>query len=418
MHKILITTLLVIFNTQAKTVIAVLDNIIDRDHPRLSPYIYENPKEKYNNADDDLNGKVDDVSGWNFITQNEQVFNESLRGSFPSEVYDYYHLRAKKTLDTISEEELEIYNALRDDDDFMDKRKKFSKYTHGSHVACIALDKSHYPKTVKKSHIKLLPITYLGDAKEGDFYLKDFEALKRSSTQKKLRHINSYIRHYIYFLKNKLAMAIDYSARHANIIHASWGQSYKSTTRIVDGIFEDQFGKKDMKNFESERKSLTRYFQTTILRNATRIINSHPNVLFVFSAGNTKLNNDENPHYPSSIRAKNVISVGASHENERAYFSNFGSSSVTISAPGIAIRSCTPDNKFIPINGTSQAAPQVTRAASIIRELLLRKNIIPTASDLKEIIKVTAKKSRELRGINEVSGELDLKAAIKEVYRR
>ena len=56
-------------------------------------------------------------------------------------------------------------------------------------------------------------------------------------------------------LKNKLAMAIDYSARHANIIHASWGQSYKSTTRIVDGIFEDQFGKEKGNHKEQLNKS-------------------------------------------------------------------------------------------------------------------------------------------------------------------
>ena len=401
------------FHSEAETTIAVLDNIIDTTHPKLRPYLHYNSGEVLNSYDDDRNGKVDDVNGWNFINEDHLVFNEAQRGDFPKEVFLYYELRAKKTLDTITDDEMQEYKDLRKDDDFMDKRKEFSRYTHGSHVACLALDKRNYPKYIRKSDIKLFPVTYLGDATKGEFLLKDFVPTKSTSTSKRIRHIENYIEYYISFMRNKFLKAIDYSASHADIIHASWGQGYGSTENIVENLFEEQFGDERAKNFKKKRSSMTRDFMAGLIRNGERIVRKHSDKLFVFSAGNRKENTDESPHYPSSIKAANAITVGASHNGEKAYFSNFGRSSVTISAPGIAIRSCTPERRRIPINGTSQAAPQVTKASSIIREILIRKGIRPTPSMIKEIIVRTAKYQKDLVGFNSSSGALNLKAAIR-----
>ena len=184
MSKILLLLMFFSFHSEAETTIAVLDNIIDTTHPKLRPYLHYNSDEVLNSYDDDRNGKVDDVNGWNFINEDHLVFNEAQRGDFPKEVFLYYELRAKKTLDTITDDEMQEYKDLRKDDDFMDKRKEFSRYTHGSHVACLALDKTNYPKYIKKSDIKLFPVTYVGDATLGDFLLKDFVPKKFSSTSK------------------------------------------------------------------------------------------------------------------------------------------------------------------------------------------------------------------------------------------
>jgi subtilisin family serine protease len=49
------------------TVVAVIDSGIDVTHPDLSGQLWENPGEiAGNNQDDDLNGKIDDVNGWDF----------------------------------------------------------------------------------------------------------------------------------------------------------------------------------------------------------------------------------------------------------------------------------------------------------------------------------------------------------------
>jgi len=49
-------------------IIAVLDGGIDITHPQIKPLLWNNPKEIPGNAlDDDKNGYVDDVHGWNFL---------------------------------------------------------------------------------------------------------------------------------------------------------------------------------------------------------------------------------------------------------------------------------------------------------------------------------------------------------------
>ena len=49
-------------------IIAVLDGGIDTTHPQIKPILWRNPKEIPGNAlDDDKNGYVDDLHGWNFL---------------------------------------------------------------------------------------------------------------------------------------------------------------------------------------------------------------------------------------------------------------------------------------------------------------------------------------------------------------
>ncbi|MCI0745891.1 MAG: S8 family serine peptidase, partial [Verrucomicrobia subdivision 3 bacterium] len=48
-------------------VIAILDDGVELDHPDLSPNIFRNPGEVLNNIDDDGNGYVDDIRGWDFF---------------------------------------------------------------------------------------------------------------------------------------------------------------------------------------------------------------------------------------------------------------------------------------------------------------------------------------------------------------
>lgn len=57
-------------------VVAVIDTGADLSHPDLAPNAWTNPREIAGNGiDDDGNGYVDDVHGWNYVTNSPKVFD-------------------------------------------------------------------------------------------------------------------------------------------------------------------------------------------------------------------------------------------------------------------------------------------------------------------------------------------------------
>lgn len=101
-------------------------------------------------------------------------------------------------------------------------------------------------------------------------------------------------------------------------------------------------------------------------------------VLIVNAAGNEAENldkkmvypNDQTPENPKEF-ANNVLTVGAlnyTYGSEMvAGFSNFGKKNVDVFAPGVKIWSTVPDNKYEFLQGTSMAAPEVAGVAAVIR---------------------------------------------------
>lgn len=70
------------FTGSKKIKVAVIDTGIDCSHPDLKDNIYSNPKEIENNGiDDDGNGLVDDIHGWNFINNSPDASDDNDHGT-------------------------------------------------------------------------------------------------------------------------------------------------------------------------------------------------------------------------------------------------------------------------------------------------------------------------------------------------
>ena len=131
--------------------------------------------------------------------------------------------------------------------------------------------------------------------------------------------------------------------------------------------------------------------------------------LFIASAGNSSLDNDIYPHYPASYECNNIISVAATdHDDNLTSFSNYGSSTADIAAPGAEIYSCLLGNEYGFWSGTSMAAPHVAGAAALLKGY--RPEL--SALEIKSIILSSADKIPSLSGKVLTGGRLNVNAML------
>jgi subtilisin family serine protease len=110
---------------------------------------------------------------------------------------------------------------------------------------------------------------------------------------------------------------------------------------------------------------------------------------------------------------KNFLTIGASTNDIKelkAEFSNYGTSSVDIFAPGQEIYSTLPDNQYKNLQGTSMAAPMVAGAAAFL------KSYFPTLTMTQirtVLVSSSAVYKKELGSYSIMPGVINLVSAVK-----
>lgn len=145
------------------------------------------------------------------------------------------------------------------------------------------------------------------------------------------------------------------------------------------------------------------------------VIRNADKALWVFAAGNSSANNERTPVLPATYDLDHIVSVAASTSRDRlARFSNYGSESVDLMAPGDRIYSTSVRSFFgswyYRMSGTSMAAPVVSGAAALLL------SVYPDAdpAELKERLMNTVDPIRSVSSRLVSGGRLNLYRALTE----
>ena len=134
-------------------------------------------------------------------------------------------------------------------------------------------------------------------------------------------------------------------------------------------------------------------------------------VLNVIASGNDARNVDTQPAYPGSYDSPSVLSIAASDSSDnKASFSNFGTTSVDLAAPGVGILSTVLGTSSYGFkSGTSMATPHVSGAAA----LLLAANSSLSMASVKATLMNTVDILPQWNGQVLTGGRLNISRAIQ-----
>ena len=408
MRWFVLSLLLCSAGVSSASIIAVIDSGVDYRHQHLSDRMWINEFEAPDNGvDEDFNGFIDDVYGWNFFDSTGEVIDYKYQTSFTEDVKKFFSLQSKGMKETLSEEERDWVKERLRDQEFIKNLRTFGNYAHGTHVGGIVADKNPLAQVLAA---KLLPT-------ENPFAELQERVVE---IQKEERDVNRVSK---WFLKAGLRMIAStqaqlfrdvskYIAGHrAQVANISMGIGMPQARMVLEPVLKVVLMRNDI-----EKKILDEYaqfFVQEVVKKQTAMLSDSPETLFVFAAGNDGTDNDQLPTAPANIVGDNKITVAACLGNQDiAVFSNYGIEKVEVCADGVAVKSSVPGGHFLEMSGTSQAAPRVARVAAMVFDA----NPDLTPSEVKNIIVNTVDKKEFLEQKVSSGGIINPDRALEAAY--
>ncbi len=428
-----------------KVIVAVIDGGVEVDHPDLIEHIWTNLLEIPNNGiDDDHNGYVDDIHGWDFIGgKTEDVQHDNLE---ITRIYKKYKSVFENNPDA-SKQDPEHYKWY-----VLAKEEFLKKYAETQKKLSNQQEIKTWMGQIQKQYKdKKITTDDVNNFPDGDSLLQQFKLSLFKSLDKGLsfEDVEKNIDTRYDLINNQLIYNynVDYDSRKIvgdhyddsaeryygnNEVEGPEASHGTHVAGIIGGVRNNSLGidgvadnvslmvlrvvpdgderDKDIANairYAAENgasiinmsfgKSFP-YDKTTV-DNAVRFAVSK-DILFIHASGNESLNLDSvgrrypNPDYANGRGSakSNWIVVGAVAANGNpGPFSNYGKKKVDVFAPGVAINSTVLDGKYGKKNGTSMASPVVAGVAAMIRSY----HPELSARQVKKIILKTVYKPKE-----------------------
>jgi subtilisin family serine protease len=401
----------IIKNRKGKTVIvAVIDAGIDTKHEDLNDVMWVNKKEIPNNGkDDDNNGFIDDIHGWNFLgdTYDEQFeyvrllvsgntnnprYNEA-QEEYNKESQKYGSMKAQyeailkqvtashnavsKHLNKEDYTKEEV-NEIKSDDQALMRDVSVIKQTYGFGIGSITETIDAFNKDLNNI-IRPYANIYLNKELKGrktgddpnDFSQTNYGNSNVNPVVKDESH-GTHVAGIIAAERNN-GIGMNGVANNVQIMSLRVvpnGDEYDKDVALAIRYAVDNGAKVINASF-GKYYSLHENKVEEALAYASK-----NNVLFVHGAGNESLDLDKKENYPNDNDENGnefidtFLSVGAITQdygaNIIADYSNYGKQNVDVFAPGSNIYSTYPESEYSPQNGTSMAAPAVSGVAALI----------------------------------------------------